>query len=103
MNTRSRQIPQKLATRLKFFVDLPEVYPIIKDCNLKIDRYIGLIFGLTNIPVSASVDVDKMLLYASRIQIICARKHVRFHKQADKMNHGECVIAAKTKASSLLD
>jgi len=56
--------------------------------------------------LSASAGVDKTLLYSSHIQTPCARKHnepsqdsyltatlqVRFHKKADKMNHGAHVI-----------
>jgi len=51
---------------------------------LEIDRHIGLVdisvqyLGFTDISVSsktASVGVDKMLLYSSRIQTTHARKH----------------------------
>ena len=41
--------------------------------KLEIDRYIGRYLGFTNI--SASIGVDKTLLYSSRIQTTCARKH----------------------------
>jgi len=51
--------------------------------------------------VSASVGVDKTLLYSSSMQTTCSRKHNEpsqdrleaplFHKQADKMNHGACI------------
>jgi len=40
-----------------------------------IDRYIGRYLGFTDISVSASIGVDKTLLYSSRIQTTCARKH----------------------------
>ena len=65
---------------------------------LEIDQYIDL----ADISVSAPVGVDKTLLYSSRIQTTCARKHdkasqdsyltarlaVAFQKQSDKINHG---------------
>ena len=38
-------------------------------------RYIGPYLDFTDTPVSASVGVDKTLLYSSRIQTTCARKH----------------------------
>jgi len=55
--------------------------------------------------LSASVGVDKTLLYSSHIQTTCTRKHNEpsqdsylsatlagaFHKQADKLNHEERV------------
>jgi len=55
--------------------------------------------------LSASVGVDKRLLYSLCIQTTCAREHneasqdsylaaglaVAFHKQSDKINHGACV------------
>jgi len=53
--------------------------------ELEIDRYIGRYLGFTDISIyryrpkrpilSASVGVDKTLLYSSRIQTTCARKH----------------------------
>jgi len=45
---------------------------------VEIDRYIGRYLGFTDVSVSAetaSVGVDKTLLYASRMQTTCARKH----------------------------
>jgi len=49
----------------------PSCYP------LEIDRYIGpgWYLGFADISVSASVGVDKTLLYTSRMQTTCARKH----------------------------
>jgi len=65
-------------------------------------RYISQYLDFTDISVSAPVGVDKTLLYSSRIQTTCARKHdkasqdsyltarlaVAFQKQSDKINHG---------------
>jgi len=46
--------------------------------ELEIDRYISgqhLEFGQKQPILSASVDVDKMLLYSSYMQTTCIRKH----------------------------
>jgi len=43
--------------------------------KLEINRYIGRYLGFTDILVSASIGVDKTLIYSSLIQATCARKY----------------------------
>jgi len=89
------------------------------DCTQNRDRpIIGRYLGFTDILVSVSVGVDITLLYSSRMQTTCARKHnksksrqlscsnayrcVFIHKVARwAMEHASAVIA-ETKASSLI-
>jgi len=61
-----------------------QTYSHILFLKLETDRYIGRYLGFTDISISAiaktadiigSVGVDKTLLYSSRMQTTCARKH----------------------------